>query len=476
MIVSLSDSFYNNEVIETYIKDKIKQLGGYIMKKRSLRFFSFLTAVILVVSLCSISVSADWNPAVLSSQKLTVDGLSIECEKYNINGNNYFKLRDLALLLNGTGSQFSVGWDDATKTVSIYTGEEYAPNGSELVIGADQSSTAAPSKQTIMINGIKRDDFSVYNIGGNNYFKLRDLGSALNFSVGYDAATRTAVVDSDFIPYDMTLCYVDNVDDLMKNIKSNTTIYLAPGTYNLTDWIDEKAATGNWTAVAKQYPYFSTNAMDWDRELDICNIENFRLIGSGVDFTSIVVEPRYANVIGFVNCITLTIRGITMGHTPEKGYCTGNVLYFNSCDDVYLSDLDLYGCGIYGIAANGLTYAVINNTVIHDCSYGALDIRNSYALSFNNCQMKDNEDLTILEFYQTGAVYFYNCSFSGNKSDFVDGCSFIGCNRDVIESFPGDVITFDSCTFGNTEYESLLSSGLLDTDPAIVVVFDPRIV
>jgi hypothetical protein len=136
-------------------------------------------------------------PAVVRSpQNLMVNGAAKDVEKYNIDGSNYFKLRDIAYLLNGTGSQFSVGWDEATGTVSITTGEAYVPNGSEMIVGADKSATAVMSAQTIRINGAVRSDLSVYNLDGNNFFKLRDLGDALGFAVDYDAATNTAIVIS----------------------------------------------------------------------------------------------------------------------------------------------------------------------------------------------------------------------------------------------------------------------------------------
>lgn len=45
-----------------------------------------------------------------------------------------------------------------------------------------------------MIDGKAVDGLSIYNIGGNNYFKLRDLGDALGFTVDYDADSNTAIV------------------------------------------------------------------------------------------------------------------------------------------------------------------------------------------------------------------------------------------------------------------------------------------
>ena len=132
-----------------------------------------------------------------SAQNLTVDGKAVVCDKYNIDGNNYFKLRDLAKLLNGTGSQFDVSWDADQQLVSITTKHPYTmPTGSELVVGEDKSATAVLSSQTIMIDGTVRRDLTVYNIGGSNFFKLRELGDALGFDVDYDPDSNTAIVAS----------------------------------------------------------------------------------------------------------------------------------------------------------------------------------------------------------------------------------------------------------------------------------------
>ena len=130
----------------------------------------------------------------LSPQRLTVDGESVECEKYNIDGSNYFKLRDLAYALNGTGSQVGVGFDAATSTVSIVTGEAYEPTGTEMAVGVDHSSTTQPSAQSILIDSAAHGELTVYNIGGSNFFQLRELGNLLGFEVDYDASTNTAIV------------------------------------------------------------------------------------------------------------------------------------------------------------------------------------------------------------------------------------------------------------------------------------------
>ena len=133
---------------------------------------------------------------VLSPQNLEVDGETVECEKYNIDGSNYFKLRDLAQLLSGTGSQFGVGYDEESATVTITTGEAYESTGTELATGVDNSDTAQPSAQSIQIDGEAHGELTVYNIGGSNFFQLRELGELLGFEVGYDIDTNTAIVRS----------------------------------------------------------------------------------------------------------------------------------------------------------------------------------------------------------------------------------------------------------------------------------------
>ena len=132
--------------------------------------------------------------ACVSAQKLIVDGREIACEKYNILGSNYFRLRDVAALLNGTPAQFSVGWDGETGVVSIVPGAPYAPEEGDLRIGADKSASAQPSGQTVTIDGFERRDLTAFNLEGNNFFRLRDLGEALGFAVDYDAAANAAIV------------------------------------------------------------------------------------------------------------------------------------------------------------------------------------------------------------------------------------------------------------------------------------------
>jgi len=138
----------------------------------------------------------------VSDQPLMIDGEVVEVQPYNIDGANYFKLRDLAALMSGSGSQFNVDYEAPNMIVT--TGEEYEPIDGDLVIGEDKSASCAPSKQVLLVDE-EQVDILVYNIGGNNYFQLRGLGELVGFSVDYDNATRTMIVETEgYEPADAT--------------------------------------------------------------------------------------------------------------------------------------------------------------------------------------------------------------------------------------------------------------------------------
>lgn len=122
-----------------------------------------------------------------TNDALTVDGIAQVPTAYKIGGANYFQLRDVAMLLNGTPAQFSVDYDEALKAVKITTGKPYSPLGWELAGAAAGSAEAIEGNNDIYINGVK-SDFNVYKIGGNNFFQIRALGKALGFNVGWSKA------------------------------------------------------------------------------------------------------------------------------------------------------------------------------------------------------------------------------------------------------------------------------------------------
>ena len=124
-----------------------------------------------------------------------VDGAATAFEAYNINGNNYFKLRDLAFALSGSGKQFSVAWDGEANAITLTSGGAYEPAGGEMALGDGTAKEASPTTARVFLDG-RELSLTAYNIGGNNFFRLRDLMSALDIGVTWDGETSTIGIDT----------------------------------------------------------------------------------------------------------------------------------------------------------------------------------------------------------------------------------------------------------------------------------------
>ena len=131
-----------------------------------------------------------------TNDSLTCDGAAQNPTVYKIGGSNYFKIRDVAAMLDGTGKQFAVGYDGQLKSVTATTGQGYAKQPGDLAgAPAGGNKTAEISSDTIYVNG-EKVDAEVYKIDGSNYFKLRDLGKALDFYVGW-SQERGVYIETD---------------------------------------------------------------------------------------------------------------------------------------------------------------------------------------------------------------------------------------------------------------------------------------
>jgi uncharacterized protein YkwD len=119
-----------------------------------------------------------------------------EFNSYNINGNNYFKLRDLAYALNGSEKQFAVEWAAAANSILLTGNKPYNAVGGEMAApNSLEAKQALPTTAAVILNG-QPLTISAYNIEGNNYFKLRDIAQAFDFCVAWDADARIIYIDT----------------------------------------------------------------------------------------------------------------------------------------------------------------------------------------------------------------------------------------------------------------------------------------
>ena len=208
---------------------------------------------------------------------------------------------------------------------------------------------------------------------------------------------------------------VSSPEELFEAIRPDAVIFLEPGMYNLTDWIERTWAEEgeNWN---NQHPYVRIQSCYDGVEAVIVGANGLSLIGLGENRgeTELVVTPRYADVLPFENCIDVTLSGLTLGHT-ETGECAGSVLSFSSCSSVTLTNLDLYGCGVYGINGFELGDLSLRGCCIHDCSNGPVFLYGGAGVnSFEDCVFTDSDG--GFQFYDCGLAVFRRCVFGPTEA------------------------------------------------------------
>lgn len=133
------------------------------------------------------------------SCKTHINGKEVSFDAYNINGSNYFKLRDFAYALSEhTTSEkcFNVEWNTEKMAVELTSGTAYTAVGGEMAPSQGQAPASSKPNQSPIYKDGSIVPMNAYNINGNNYFKLRDICAAFDIGVNWDNALNLVVVDT----------------------------------------------------------------------------------------------------------------------------------------------------------------------------------------------------------------------------------------------------------------------------------------
>ena len=153
-------------------------------KKRTLAIAAGLSALMMACA-----GAANTATATPTDNAIYVDGTKVNGAAYMINSNNYFKLRDIAAMVNGSAKQFEVSWNQAGKRIDLTTNKAYTVVGGELALPSNATKSATESKALVFKDGTKAA-YTGYTISDNNYYKLRDLCKDMDIGVKYDNATK----------------------------------------------------------------------------------------------------------------------------------------------------------------------------------------------------------------------------------------------------------------------------------------------
>ncbi len=154
----------------------------------------FITAI-MVYSMGTTAFGATAYP---SNDKIMLNKTTeFYMQPYSINGYNYFKLRAVCGMLQGTVNEFDLNWNSNEGKTIIRKQPLETPIISMDYDGVFRQETAIPVDAVMEADG-KTVTLQAYNIKGYNYFKLRDLADLIGFKVGWDASSKTVNLDAPY--------------------------------------------------------------------------------------------------------------------------------------------------------------------------------------------------------------------------------------------------------------------------------------
>jgi hypothetical protein len=136
--------------------------------------------------------------AILSSSPVYSDYVQLNLTAYTINGNNFFKLRDIA-----DAMELNVTWSASTSTVGINTTGLYGLTAAEKITYKESVNTG-----TVLSDKVDDSEFVGYYYGWTNIIRITNDGvyNIIEKDGKYQIAEtpRTSVIDLPFKAYNFT--------------------------------------------------------------------------------------------------------------------------------------------------------------------------------------------------------------------------------------------------------------------------------
>lgn len=136
------------------------------------------------------SISTPQLAATPSLTTLLINGKETTLEAYNIDNANYYKLRDLAMILNGTDGQFEVTWDEPSQSIILTPGKAYTPTGGEGMRGGLSNPKPFQKHDCPLILKGTPVTLTACRTDDTNYFKIRDVAELLHLPVLWNPSTK----------------------------------------------------------------------------------------------------------------------------------------------------------------------------------------------------------------------------------------------------------------------------------------------
>lgn len=127
-----------------------------------------------------------------------INDTPVKFDAYTINGDKYFKLRDLAKALSNTSKEFDVDIEieGADIFTSIKSKTPFKPYGNEMAKGDEKAKWMPITSKLIYVNG-KKITLDTYGINNEIYYNLKDIAGILDIKVGINSTSQAIKIETD---------------------------------------------------------------------------------------------------------------------------------------------------------------------------------------------------------------------------------------------------------------------------------------
>ncbi len=156
--------------------------------------------VFLIVALLPIVTYGETFNAIPVEGNTRLNGSYVYLKGYNIEGSNYYRLRDIADIFKGTNKAFNIIYDDKNNFTQVFKNRVYF--GVVPIFDSNEAPLVVDLfKNSITIDG-RRISLSGFNYKGYGYYRLRDLAYLLDFSVDYNSLDNGVYINTNrsFVP------------------------------------------------------------------------------------------------------------------------------------------------------------------------------------------------------------------------------------------------------------------------------------
>jgi len=190
----------------------------------SKRILSIILAAALFIQATPVFASTHIATTYQNEVSIMIDSQRHTLTAYNIDGYNYFRLRDICKPLD-----FSVEWNSSVHSVWVDTSKAYAGAHDDYIPPMKTISLEVKDME-VYINGVGKQ-ISSCNIEGYNYFKLRDIADLSKNSayesknhnpkciiVDWDNASQTTIITTHIGALVVTVQENNNTESIQPNI------------------------------------------------------------------------------------------------------------------------------------------------------------------------------------------------------------------------------------------------------------------